>query len=86
MADPDSLADMVEPGGQGTFEFEEFAYVAVHVWAEKTGIDPWKDTKASFPYTGAPPATEPSGTPFGEAPHDLARRYPKLWARFGTQH
>jgi hypothetical protein len=84
VADPDSLADLLAPDTEGPCEFEEFAYVASEVWAEKTGIDPWNDPKGSFPYTGAPPATQPSGTPFPEDERYFARRYPKLWARFGT--
>jgi len=84
VADPDSLADMLAPDTQGPCEFEGFAYVAGGVWGEKTGIDPWKDPEASFPYTGAPPAAEPSGAPFEEDERSLAKRYPKLWARFGT--
>jgi hypothetical protein len=77
LADPDSLGDLIVLGS-GECEFEEFAYVAGSVCAEKTGKD-----LASFPYTGAPPAAQPSGTPFKEDPGYLAKRYPKLWARFG---
>jgi Protein of unknown function (DUF4240) len=84
VADPDSLADRLAPDVQGPCEFEEFAYVASEVWREKTGIDPWEDPKGSFPYTGAPPAAEPSGAPFEENDKHLAKRYPKLWARFGA--
>lgn len=83
-ADPDSLADMLAPDAEGPCEFEAFAYVAGEVWAEKTGIDPWKDPKGSFPYTGAPPAASPSGAPFEEDERHLAKRYSKLWKRFGT--
>ena len=82
VADPDSLADIAAPDAQGASEFEEFAYVAGHVWGEKTGMDPFRDPKALFPYTGAPPASQPSGVPFEEDPEYLAKRYPKLWARF----
>jgi hypothetical protein len=84
VAYPDSLADMLAPDIEGPCEFEEFAYVAGKVWAEKTGIDPWKDPKASFPYTGAAPAPQPSGVKFKEDRAYLAKRYPKLWARFGA--
>ena len=84
VADPDSLADLLAPGVQDPCEFEEFAYVAGKVWADKTGINPWKDPKASYPYTGAPPASKPSGIPFKEDASDLAKKYPKLWARFGS--
>jgi hypothetical protein len=78
-ADPDSLADLLEPDAEGLCEFEEFAYVASDVWAEKTGADP-----EEFPYTGAPPVASPSGTPFAEDEQHLAKRYPKLWKRFGA--
>jgi hypothetical protein len=84
LADPDSLADMLVPNTKGPAEFEEFAYVASKVWAEKTGIDPWKDPQGRFPYTGAPPAASPVGAPFKEDSTYLEKRYPKLWARFGN--
>jgi Protein of unknown function (DUF4240) len=84
VAHPDSLADMLARGAHGPFEFEEFAYVAGRVWAEKTGIDPWRDTKGAFPYTGGPPASQLSGTPFEKNKSNLAKKYPKLWARFGS--
>jgi len=84
VGNPDSLADMAAPSAPGTYEFEEFAYVASNVWAEKTGINPWKDAKGSFPSTGAPPASQPAGTAFEESKSFLANKYPKLWARFGS--
>jgi hypothetical protein len=84
LADPDSLALSLAPDTQGVCEFEEFAYVAAEVWAEKTGMDPWKDPDGRFPHTGASPASEPSGTPFEEDGAYLAKRYPRLWARFGA--
>jgi hypothetical protein len=79
LADPDSLATMIttrEP--EDLYDFELFAYVAREVWEEKTGLDADR-----FPYTGAPPAAQPAGEPFAEDPDHLAKRYPKLWARFG---
>ena len=81
VANPNSLADVVAPGT--LCKFEEFAYVPGKVWTEKTGLDPWKDPNVSYPYTGAPPPCEPSGEPFEEDQAHLAKRYPKLWARFG---
>jgi len=83
VADPDSLAVSLAPDMAGVCEFEEFAYVAGEVWQEKTGIDPGTDPEDRFPYTGAAAASEPSGTPFEEDETHLAKRYPKLWARFG---
>jgi hypothetical protein len=84
IADPDSLGDALAPGTPGTYEFEEFATVASAVWAERTGIVPWSDPQARYPYRSIPPASEPAGVPFKEDDVYLARRYPKLWARFGT--
>ena len=84
ISDPDSLADMLADDAAGNCEYEEFAYIASKVWREKTGIDPWKSETQVFPYTGAPPAPSPSGTPFEEDAGYLAKRYPKLWARFGN--
>jgi len=82
-ADPDALAELIPPGTINACEFEGFAYIAPEVWQEKTGINPWKDMSAGYPYTGASPADEPSGIPFKEDINDLKARYPKLWARFG---
>ena len=84
VANPDSLASLIPADAHDLADFEGFAYVAGRVWQEKTGINPWKDPKATFPYSGAPPAKEPSGTPFKEDDSYLKSRYPKLWARFGT--
>ena len=80
VTDPDSLADRVAPDAPRC-EFEEFATIAGRVWAEKTGVDPWKDPKARFPCAGAPPPVQPSGIPFEADAADLSKRFPKLWAR-----
>ncbi|WP_239019841.1 DUF4240 domain-containing protein [Sphingomonas suaedae] len=81
VASPDSLADLLAPGGGGDYEFEEFAYVAREAWQEKTGRD-WNDMPviADMAYDN-----EPSGAAFSEDPADLAKRYPKLWERFGGE-
>ena len=83
VANPDALGDVLAPDAGGNCEYEEFAYIASEVWQEKTGIDPWKSEAPVFPYTGAPPAAQPSGAPFEEGEAYLAKRYPKLWASFG---
>jgi hypothetical protein len=79
LADPDSLADMLAPNAGGDLEFEEFAYVAREAWTAKTGRD-WNDMPvvAEMAYDG-----QPKGTPFSDEAAALARRYPKLWKRFG---
>ncbi len=80
LADPDSLADVLAPDVKEPCEFEAFAYVAGKVWASKTGINPWTSPTAVFPYTGAPPAAEPSGVPFEDDASYFAKKYPRLWA------
>ena len=81
MADPDSLADILVANVEGVLEFEDFAYVARQVWGEKTGgPSNQMPNAANMTY----PGLEPSGTKFGEDPTYLAKRYPKLWRRFGT--
>lgn len=80
VADPDSLADVLAGSeGGGDLEFEDFAYVARETWAAKTKRD-WNDMPvvANMAYDD-----KPSGVPFSENPAELARRYPKLWKRFG---
>lgn len=85
IANPESLADLPTSGAAGDHEFEEFAAIAGGVWAEKTGTDPWSDPQARFPYGVVPLPPEPAGDPFEEDADHLAKRYPKLWARFGMQ-
>jgi hypothetical protein len=79
-ADPDSLAELLAPGEGGDLEFEEFAYVARDAWAAKTGRD-WNEMPvvANMAYD-----IEPKGSPLIESREALARRYPKLWKRFGN--
>ncbi len=75
---PDLLADIIPEDHDGEFEFEEFGSIALEVWAKKTGRDP-----QTMPH-GEPGSQDPSGTPFTEDPAALKKRYPKLWARFGS--
>lgn len=85
LADPESLADLPASSELGDYEFEQFTAVAGSVWAEKTGTDPWSDPQGRLPYASVPLPAEPAGYPFEEDAVHLARRYPKLWARFGGQ-
>lgn len=80
-ADPDKLAGLLAPGSGGDLEFEDFAYVAREAWAAKTGRD-WNGMPvvAQMAYDN-----KPSGLAFSENPKDLAKRYPKLWERFGRR-
>lgn len=80
-ANPDSLADMLAQGESGgDLEFEEFAYVAREAWAIKTG----RDSNEMPVIANMLPIGDPKGTPFSEDADALAKRYPKLWARFGS--
>jgi len=79
LADPDSLADLLAPKVEGDLEFEAFAYVARQAWSEKVGRPGEEMPSAPMLYS-----REPSGTKFEENAADLAKRYPKLWRRFGS--
>jgi hypothetical protein len=80
VADPDSLADIVPMDATDGLDFELFAYVAREVWGEKTG------QASNLMPNAAPmmyPDLQPSGVKFETDGSSLARRYPKLWRRFG---
>ena len=78
--DPDSLADLLASDSVGPLEFEDFAYVARDAWEAKTGKDSSEMPQfADMIY----PGVEPSGEPFKEDEEYLAKRYPRLWKRFG---
>jgi hypothetical protein len=81
LADPDGLADVLPPDVRGVLEFEQFAYVARKTWAEKTAKPSNQMPNAAWMMY---PSRKPTGTPFEENPASLAKRYPKLWKRFGT--
>jgi len=80
LADPDTIADLVETKPGDVLEFEQFAYVARKVWAQKTG-------NKSNAMPGAAPmmyiGQKPIGIEFDDSPVALAKKYPKLWKRFG---
>ena len=54
--------------------------MAVDVWTKKTGLDPIDDPASTFPRHKA---QQPTGAPVKETEAHLAKRYPKLWKRFG---
>ncbi|WP_316175920.1 MULTISPECIES: DUF4240 domain-containing protein [unclassified Bradyrhizobium] len=81
MAGPDSLAEFNgAPGPDGVWEFEEIYYVANRVFRERGGQGDVRDHSEPEAGLGGP---GPSGDPFEEDDEHLARRYPKLWQRFG---
>jgi Protein of unknown function (DUF4240) len=81
LADPDSLAQLdAPPGPDGVWEFEEIYYVAGGAFEEKGGEGDVRDHSELEAGLGGPP---PSGDPFAEDEAHLARRYPRLWQRFG---
>lgn len=83
LADPDSLAKAnVQPGPDGTWEFEEIYYVANDVFEEKGGEGDVRDYSEREAGLGGP---GPSGEPFEDSEEHLAKRYPNLWRRFGTE-
>jgi len=83
LADPDSLAHLdVRPGPDGAWEFEEIYYVAVQIFEEKGGEGDVRDYSEPEAGLGGP---GPSGEPFEEDEEHLARRYPRLWRRFGAE-
>jgi hypothetical protein len=82
LAEPDSLAQLdVRPGPDAVWEFEEIYYVAVQIFEEKGGAGDVRDYSEREAGLGGP---GPSGEPFEVDEEHLARRYPKLWRRFGA--
>jgi Protein of unknown function (DUF4240) len=83
LADPDSLAQLdAPPGPDDVWEFELIYYVALEVFKEKGGEG---DVRNYSELEAGPPRVRPSGEPFEESEEHLARRYPKLWQRFGAK-
>ena len=83
LADPDSLAQVdARPGPDGVWQFEEIYYIVTKVFEEKGGEGDVRDYSEPEAGLGGP---GPSGEPFEENAEHLARRYPKLWRRFGSE-
>jgi hypothetical protein len=76
LAAPESLADGSLSAVDGIFEFEDFAFVARDVFDDLAG-----DEREIEP--ASPGEAEPAGQPFEEDPSHLAKRFPKLWAKYG---
>lgn len=75
LRDPQTLIDVADAPGVEVTSFEEILYVARQVYEQKTGQD-MPDSVVERP-------TEPVGEPWSEDSDDLARRFPKLWAKYG---
>jgi Protein of unknown function (DUF4240) len=82
--EPDNLADIVPGDETEVLELEEFSSVAPGLWLAKTGngYDALSTELARFAEC-KPVGAGPSGSPFREDPQAMAKRYPKLWRRFG---
>ncbi len=81
-ADPDSLARFDgQSGPEGIWELEEIYYIANRIFSEKGGEGDVRSYSEPEAGLGGP---GPSGEPFDEDDAHLARRYPNLWRRFGT--
>jgi hypothetical protein len=78
LADPDSLADFIAPGRAEPLESEVFGQVAAQLWKHQTGL-----RIGQMPSDKSGEEDVPDGEPFEEADDYLAKRYPRLWARFG---
>ena len=83
VADPETLTDVPtqEAGPDGMFEFEEYFYVAVEVFEQRTGRDVRDEGDRNREMQEF--EREPSGTQFSEDQDAQALRYPRLWAKYG---
>ena len=81
LRDPEALADIVTHGDADEgCEFEDFRYAALQAWERRTGKD-----GHHFPVDkSTQQPEEPTGQPWEEDADELARRYPRLWAKFGS--
>lgn len=86
LKNPEDLADLIPPDYTGDVRFEDIASVAKDMWDWKNrgGLFSWFTTPEEYPskgfYVGH---REPTGEEFEEDAEYLARRFPRLWKRFG---
>lgn len=80
--DPDLLAG-IAPSEPELMEFEDFAHVAPNVWASKTRQS-WEEMPHLASFFNPVGYGSPAGEEFPEDAGELAKRYPKLWQRFGA--
>jgi hypothetical protein len=73
-AHADSLLDVVDAPGIEDVFFEEFQYVPAQAYEELTGQE--------IPTAPGQPPVEPAGEKWSEDEKKLARRFPRLWARY----
>jgi hypothetical protein len=74
LRDPESLVDVADASGVETTSFEEFQYVPTQVYEDKT--------EKRMPNGEGRHAAEPAGAEWQEDSDELARRWPKLWAKY----
>ena len=76
LADPDALVDVAPPDlDERLGDAELWGYVALEVWDSRHDDDMPRPSYGSL--------TEPAGEPFPHDDAELARRYPRLAARYG---
>jgi hypothetical protein len=83
LSNPDSLADLdlAPMGPEGYWEFEEIYCVTGEIFEESGGdgdVREHADPEAGLGGAG------PAGDEFSDDEERLAKRYPKLWKRFGN--
>jgi uncharacterized protein DUF4240 len=77
LANPDSLADVVEKGA--VCDFEGFGWMAARIWEERTGR-----SSEHIPIQRGSEARAPEG-PAWKDDEDLMQRFPRLWAKFSEK-
>jgi hypothetical protein len=78
LRDPESLVDVADAPGIEDCSFEEFQYVPSQLYEDMMDED--------LPETGVSQLEEPLGGAWSEGGHELARRLPRVWAKFGGKH